>query len=93
MSDISKTQQGRPAQSGVRNRSVDAGEVNGILPLFGAVLNRLQASGVTCITENDEATGALVIRVVGAKVEVNDAGRKAFVMRAGQEGGDGQAQA
>lgn len=60
-----------------------------MLPLFGAVLNKLQGMGVACQVENDDATGALIIRVIGARFEASEDNpkRKRFVMR---EGGAGE---
>lgn len=86
MSNIKNDQKSKPDESGQPSNV----EANGVMALFGAVMNKLHKIGVTCYAENDEATGELVLRVAGAKVEADPAKPKLlrFVMRDGGAGGD-----
>lgn len=54
---------------------------NSVLPLFAAVLNKLQAMGVQCEARASEAGQSLIIEVSGATVQATDEGRIRFVMR------------
>jgi hypothetical protein len=83
MRNISRTQQGKLGQSDMPNNNAEA---NGVLPLFGAVLNKLQQLGIQCTAVNDDGAGALVITVHGARVDVTPDQKKRFTMRSSLEG-------
>lgn len=85
MQDTNRTQPNKPAQNGAPGNS---GAADGVLPLFAAVLNKLQQLGIECAASNDDTTGALVIRVNGAQVETTAGNKKRFSMRQVQGGND-----
>lgn len=83
MRNISRTQQSKPGQSSTHNNNAEA---DGVLPLFGAVLNKLQQLGIQCTAVNDDGAGSLVITVIGARVDLTPDQKKRFSMRPNVEG-------
>lgn len=70
-------QKGKAGQSTERV----AHEADSVLPLFAAVLNKLQQMGVMCEARPDEAGQSLIIEVKGATLEQTEQGRIRFAMR------------
>lgn len=77
MTNINRTQTDKPGQSSAPG----AHGANNVLPLFAAVLNKLQSLGVRCEVRADDGRRSLIIEVIGATTERTTEGRTRFVMR------------
>ncbi len=83
MNNLRDTKQTQRGRTGHVSASADLG-VNDVLPMFGAVLNKLAQMGIRCEARPDDAHQSLIIEVFGATAETTPEGRIRFVMRQGE---------